>query len=73
MPQKHGAVLRALRLLLMQIENEYGFCPLAPDAQYLDFLEDRIHRYLGKDTIIYTTDPPSVINKGTIRGKDVYS
>lgn len=57
----------------MQIENEYGFCPLAPDAKYLSFLKDRIHQYLGKDTIIYTTDPPSVIDKGTIFGRDVYS
>lgn len=57
----------------VQIENEYGFCHLSPDQEYLEFLKDRIHKYLGKDTIIYTTDPPSVIQKGTLRGSEVYS
>ena len=72
---QHHTILIFLQMPFpgMQIENEYGFCPLAPDAKYLSFLKDRIHQYLGEDTIIYTTDPPSVINKGTIPGKDVYS
>jgi beta-galactosidase len=58
---------------LWQIENEYGFCWREPDRKYLEFLEDKVHQYLGSDALIYTTDPPSVIQKGSLPGKDVYS
>ena len=57
----------------MQIENEYGFCWRSPDLPYLQFLVDKIHQYLDKDVIIYTTDPPWIIENGTIAGNEVYS
>ena len=32
-----------------------------------------MHKYLGDDVIIYSTDPPSVIQRGTLPGEEVYS
>lgn len=58
---------------VLQIENEYGFCWRAPDRKYLQFLTDKLRLYLGEDVIIYSTDPPAVIERGTLPGKDVFS
>lgn len=56
-----------------QVENEYGFCDNSPDLPYLTFLRDLAAEILGEETILYTTDPPYVVEKGSMWGKQVYS
>lgn len=55
----------------MQIENEYGFCG-QPDRPYLEHLVATVRHHLGPDVLIYTTDPPDVLDIGTLP-TEVYS
>lgn len=57
----------------VKVENEYGFCENSPDAAYLTFLRDLASQLLGPETLLYTTDPPYVAEKGSLWGKQVYS
>ena len=54
-----------------QIENEFGF--LGPNEPYLRHLLASARAALGDDALIYTTDPPPNIQKGSLAGGDVYS
>lgn len=54
-----------------QIENEFGF--LGPNERYLRHLLATARASLGADALIYTTDPPPNLGKGTLPGADVYS
>ena len=55
----------------VQIENEFGFCG-QPDQAYLRHLADLVRKHLGPDVLIYTTDPPDVLDIGTLPN-EVYS
>lgn len=54
-----------------QIENEFGF--VGPNEPYLRHLLASARAALGEDALIYTTDPPPNIQKGSLAGGDVYS
>jgi hypothetical protein len=54
-----------------QIENEFGF--LGPNQPYLRHLLASARASLGDDVVIYTTDPPPNLAKGTLPGAEVYS
>ena len=54
-----------------QIENEYSFCG-QPDRPYLEHLVATVRHHLGPDVLIYTTDPPDVLDIGTLP-TEVYS
>ena len=59
-------------VVMVQIENEYGFC--GDDAEYIRQLLRVAKHHLGDDGVVYyTTDPPSVIDKGTLKGGEIYS
>ena len=53
-----------------QVENEYGFC--GDSKPYLRNLIGVARKAMG-DVVIFTTDPPSIIEKGSIAGDEVYS
>lgn len=57
----------------MQIENEYGFCWRGPDRKYLRFLSDKLRQYMGEDVLIYTTDPPDYVERGSLPGDEVFT
>lgn len=54
-----------------QIENEFGF--VGPNEPYLRHLLATARASLGEDALIYTTDPPPNLGKGTLAGDDVYT
>ena len=54
----------------MQVENEFGF--VGPNEEYIKHLVGTVRSVLGGDFIIYTTDPPPNIAKGSIAGDPVY-
>lgn len=57
---------------VVQIENEYGFCGFN-DKDYLQNLVDITRASLGKEAILFTTDPPNVVTMGGLYGDDVIS
>ncbi|GMH22054.1 hypothetical protein Nepgr_023897 [Nepenthes gracilis] len=60
-------------IIMVQIENEYG--SFGDDKAYLYRLLTLAREHLGDDVILYTTDGGAreTLEKGTIRGNDVYS
>jgi len=50
----------------LQIENEFGF--VGPDEQYLRHLHTLAKDNLVDDVVLFSTDPPSVIDKGSLGG-----
>lgn len=54
----------------LQVENEFGF--IGPNEKYLRHLVGTVRASVGDDVLIYTTDPPPNIAKGTIPGHEVY-
>ena len=55
-----------------QIENEYGFCGFN-DKTYLQHLADTARASLGKEAVLFTTDPPNAVTMGGLYGDDVVS
>ncbi len=53
-----------------QVENEFGF--VGPNEKYMRHLVGTVRASLGNDVVIYTTDPPPNIAKGSIAGDEVY-
>jgi len=58
-------------ILMVQIENEYGFC--GTDKDYLRHLVSKAKELLGQDVQLYTTDPAHVAAAGTLAGGDVFT
>ena len=58
------------RHLCLQVENEFGF--VGPNEKYMKHLVETVRTVLGNDFIIYTTDPPPNIAKGSLAGDAVY-
>ena len=54
-----------------QVENEYGFC--GSERNYLRHLVATARRHLGPDVILYTTDPPPNVARGSLPGDEVYT
>lgn len=53
------------------MENEYGFC--GSDKVYLRHLVALARELLGDDVILYTTDPPANVAKGSLPGDEIYT
>jgi hypothetical protein len=53
------------------VENEYGF--RGSNQEYLRALIRIARASLGKDVIIYTTDPPALAARGSLPGGEVYT
>jgi beta-galactosidase len=53
-------------ILMVQIENEYG--SFNCDKKYLGFLRDTAKKILGDNVLLYTTDPPLVVECGSVDG-----
>ena len=58
-------------LVDLQIENEYGF--VGGDLNYVRHLVNLAQGILGKEAILYTTDPPPVVQKGSLPGDEVFT
>lgn len=58
-------------IVMVQIENEYGFC--GEDHQYIRMLVDMAKRHLGPDVVLYTTDPPGIAEKGSLPGDEIFT
>lgn len=50
----------------LQIENEFGF--VGPNEPYLRHLHTLARDNLGDDVQLFSTDPPAVIDKGSLGG-----
>ena len=50
------------------MENEFGF--VGPNEPYLRHITATARANLGSEVVLYSTDPPSVITKGTLGAKD---
>ena len=55
----------------MQVENEFGF--VGPNEPYLRHLIAIAKSAMGPDHILFTTDPPSLVSKGSLYGDAVLS
>jgi beta-galactosidase len=58
-------------ILMVQIENEYGFC--GDDKSYLRSLASIVRTHLSDRVLLFTTDPPGVAPRGTLAGEEVYT
>ena len=56
-------------VVMSQIENEYGF--YACDHAYMQHLHDVMRKHLGDDVVLHTTDPPNVVQCGSLPLPDV--
>lgn len=56
---------------VMQVENEYGFC--GSSKSYIRSLITTAKAAFGEDMIIFTTDPPSIVESGSLAGDEVYT
>ena len=55
-----------------QVENELGF--LSGDNRgYLRHLVATTRQHLGSQVVIYTTDPPPNVQKGSLPGREVFT
>ena len=55
---------------MQQVENEFGF--VGPDEDYIRHLIGTARSMLGDEIIVYTTDPPTNVGKGSLTGDEVY-
>lgn len=58
-----------VHVLAGQVENEFGF--VGPNEKYMRHLVGTVRASLGDDVLIYTTDPPPNIAKGSLPGDEV--
>ncbi len=61
---------------MVQLENEYGYCEPAYGIQrarnYMRALKRLARQGLGEEVVLYTTDPPYLLNEGSLPGDEVY-
>lgn len=56
-------------ILMVQIENEYGsYALISPDTAYLTYLCDLTSSLVGKNVLLYSTDPNGSIDRSSISG-----
>ena len=58
--------MTSLTIGFLQIENEFGF--VGPDENYLRHLHTLARDNLVDDVVLFSTDPPAVIDKGSLGG-----
>ena len=54
-----------------QIENEYGFC--GASKVYLRALAATTRRALGDNVMLFTTDPPQLVERGSLPGDELFT
>ena len=63
-------------IIMVQLENEYGYCEPAytieRSRRYMRALKAMARQGLGDNVILYTTDPPYLLNEGSLPGDEVY-
>ncbi|KAK9821791.1 hypothetical protein WJX81_004092 [Elliptochloris bilobata] len=67
----HLTYQRGGPIIATQVENEFGF--IGPNEPYLRHLIAIAKAAFGPDHILFTTDPPVHVTKGSLRGGDVLS
>jgi beta-galactosidase len=60
-------------ILMVQIENEFGLCNNGNDPVYLRHLTALAKTFLGKDQILFTTDPAHAAEAGSLPGDEVFT
>ncbi|KAL0030525.1 hypothetical protein WJX79_001635 [Trebouxia sp. C0005] len=60
-------------VVMVQLENEYGFIGDAHDKQYMRHLVKLARKALGDDIVLFTTDPPPVVEKGSLPDDEIFS
>lgn len=56
----------------MQLENEYGFIGDAHDKRYMRHLVNLARKALGDEIVLFTTDPPPVVEKGSLPDDEIF-
>ncbi|DBB15766.1 TPA: hypothetical protein ACH3X3_003968 [Trebouxia sp. C0006] len=60
-------------VVMVQLENEYGFIGDAHDKQYMRHLVKLARKALGDEIVLFTTDPPPVVEKGSLPDDEIFS
>ncbi|KAL0019729.1 hypothetical protein WJX77_006458 [Trebouxia sp. C0004] len=60
-------------VVMVQLENEYGFIGDAHDKQYMRHLVKLAKKALGDEIVLFTTDPPPVVEKGSLPDDEIFS
>lgn len=56
----------------LQLENEYGFIGDAHDKQYMRHLVKLARKALGDEIVLFTTDPPPNVEKGSLPDDEIF-
>ena len=56
----------------MQLENEYGFIGSADDKRYMRHLVKLARKALGDEIVLFTTDPPPNVEKGSLPDDEIF-
>ena len=73
-PSHGSSTSKRLKLAaaLLQLDNEFGYVDWAPGSRdYLRWLARLAWQHLGKQTILFTTDPPDIADRGTLPGDEI--
>ena len=54
------------------MENEYGFIGDAHDKHYMRHLVKLARKALGDEIVLFTTDPPGNVEKGSLPGDEIF-
>ena len=57
---------------VLQLENEYGFIGDAKDKHYMRHLVKLARKALGDEIVLFTTDPPGNVEKGSLPGDEIF-
>lgn len=60
-------------VVMVQLENEYGFIGDAKDKHYMRHLVKLARKALGDEIVLFTTDPPGNVEKGSLPGDEIFS
>ncbi|KAL3131686.1 hypothetical protein ABBQ38_007978 [Trebouxia sp. C0009 RCD-2024] len=58
---------------MVQLENEYGFIGKADDKHYMRHLVKLARKALGDEIVLFTTDPPPNVEKGSLPDDEIFS
>ncbi len=58
-----------MQRVAVQIENEFGF--VGPNEPYMRHLIAIAKKAFGDDHILFTTDPPPLVQQGSLRGSEL--
>ena len=56
----------------LQLENEYGFIGNADDKHYMRHLVKLARKALGDEIVLFTTDPPPNVEKGSLPDEEIF-